>query len=289
VTIQAGQVLLEGRSSLWSGTKFRNSIHEAIHLAPTQVMLLRSKTTLVAERSANRSSGTITLCSKTEGNMKKTDSEIQQAVLRELKWDTRVEETDIGVEVDGGVVTLTGAVSSWAKRMAAQEAAQRVAGVLYVGNDVHVVPGSPGRTDTDIARAVRQALEWDVFVPEARIRSTVSDGWVTLEGDVDYWNQREDAERAIRNLAGVRGILADKIEIKPPKVISYDVRKSIEDALERQAEHEAKRIGLEVHDGRVTLWGSVHSWAEKRAVIGAAKGTPGVRSVDDHLRVETYA
>jgi osmotically-inducible protein OsmY len=142
VTIHAGQVLLEGRSSLWSGTKFLNSIHEAIYPAPTQVMLLRSEATLVAGRSVNRSSGAITLCSKTEGNMKKTDSEIQQAVLRELKWDTRVEATDIGVEVDGGVVTLTGAVSSWAKRIAAQEAAHRVVGVLYVGNDVHVVPGT---------------------------------------------------------------------------------------------------------------------------------------------------
>jgi osmotically-inducible protein OsmY len=222
--------------------------------------------------------------------MKKTDSEIQQAVLRELKWDTRVEETDVGVEVDAGVVTLTGTVSSWGKRMAAQEAAHRVAGVLDVANDVQVkVLGSLGRTDTDIARAIRQALEWDVFVPEARIRSTVSDGWVTLEGEVDYWSQREDAERAIRNLAGVRGILSDKIEIKPPTVIPHDVRKSIEDALERQAEHEAKRIGLEVRDGRVTLSGSVHSWAEKRAVIGAAKGTPGVRTVDDHLRVDPYA
>ena len=217
--------------------------------------------------------------------MKKTDSEIQQAVLRELKWDTRVEETHVGVEVDAGVVTLTGAVSSWAKRMAAQEAAHRVAGVLYVGNDVHVVPGSSGRTDTDIARAVRQALEWDVFVPEGRIRSTVSDGWVTLEGDVDYWSQREDAERAIRNLVGVRGV-SDKIEIKPPKVIPYDVRKSIEDALERQAEREAKRIALDVRDGRVSLSGIVHSWAEKMAVIGAVKGTPGVRSVDDQLRIE---
>lgn len=221
--------------------------------------------------------------------MKKTDSEIQQAVLREFKWDTRVEETDVGVEVDAGVVTLTGTVSSWAKRMAAQEAAHRVAGVLDVANDVQVkVPGSPGRTDTDIARAVRQALEWDVFVPEARIRSTVSDGWVTLEGDVDYWSQREDAERAIRNLAGVRGV-SSKIEIKPPKVVPYDVRKSIEDALERQAEREAKRIDLDVQDGRVSLSGIVHSWAEKQAVIGAAKGTPGVWSVDDHLRIKPYA
>ena len=118
-------------------------------------------------------------------NVTKTDSQIQQDVLRELKWDTRVEETDVGVEVDRAVVTLTGTVSSYAKRMAAQEAAHRVAGVLDVVNDIQVhLPGSLARTDTEIAQAVRHALEWDVVVPDTQIRSTVSDGWVTLEGDV---------------------------------------------------------------------------------------------------------
>jgi osmotically-inducible protein OsmY len=221
--------------------------------------------------------------------MKKTDSEIQQAVLRELKWDTRVEETDVGVEVDAGVVTLTGTVSSWAKRMAAQRAAHRVAGVLDVANDIQVkIPGSAGRTDTDIARSIRHALEWDVFVPEDRIRSTVSDGWVTLEGDVDFWDQRDAAERAIRDLSGVRGV-SNKIEIKPSLVDPDEVRTSIEDALERQAEREARRIDLKVQEGRVTISGTVHSWAEKDAVIGAAKRTPGVRSVEDQLRIEPYA
>jgi osmotically-inducible protein OsmY len=221
--------------------------------------------------------------------MKKTDSEIQQAVLTELQWDTRVEETDVGVEVDAGVVTLTGTVSSWAKKMAAQEAAHRVAGVLDVANDIQVkIPGSAGRTDTDIARSVRHALEWDVLVPEDRIRSTVSDGWVTLEGVVDYWNQRDDAENAICNLSGVRGV-SNKIEITPSKVDPTEVRKSIEDALERQAEREARRINIEVCEGRVTLSGSVHSWAEKEAVFGAAKGTPGVRSVEDRLEIKPYA
>jgi osmotically-inducible protein OsmY len=217
----------------------------------------------------------------------KTDSEIQQAVLRELKWDTRVEETDVGVAVHGGVVTLTGTVSSWAKRVAAQEAAHRVGGVLDVANDIEVeLPGSD-KSDTDIARAVRTALEWDVFVPEKRIQSTVSHGWVTLEGDVDYWTQRDDAERAVRNLSGVRGV-ANKIEIKPPKVIPQEVRRSIEEALERHAEREARRIELDVRDGRVSLTGVVHSWAEREAVIGAARGTPGVRTVDPHLRIEPY-
>jgi osmotically-inducible protein OsmY len=221
--------------------------------------------------------------------MKKTDAEIQQAVLRELKWDTRVEETDIGVEVDAGVVTLTGTVSSWAKRVAAQEAAHRVIGVLDVANDIQVkLPGDTRRTDTDIARAVRHALEWDVLVPDTRIRSTVSNGWVTLEGDVDYWSQRDDADKAIRNLAGVRAV-SNKIEIKPPRVVPFEVRIAIEEALERQAEREASSIDLNVQDGRVSVSGVVHSWAEKRAVIGAAKGTPGVCNVDDHLRIEPYA
>jgi osmotically-inducible protein OsmY len=221
--------------------------------------------------------------------IKKTDSEIQQDVLHELKWDTRVEETDVGVEVDNGIVTLTGTVDSWAKRMAAQEAAHRVRGVLDVANDIEVkLPGSAGRTDTDVARAVRNALEWDVFVPEAKIRSTVSDGRVTLEGDVDYWSQRDDAEKAVRNLAGVRGVI-NKIAVKPQMFLAADVRKSIESALERRAEREAKDVEIKVHDGRVTLSGLVRSWAERQAVIGAVKGTPGVRVVEDHLRTDPYA
>jgi osmotically-inducible protein OsmY len=221
--------------------------------------------------------------------IKKTDSQIQQDVLHELKWDTRVEETDVGVEVDSGVVTLTGIVDSWAKRMAAQEAAHRVRGVLDVANDIEVkLPGSAGRTDTDVARAVRNALEWDVFVPESKIRSTVSGGRVTLEGDVDYWSQRDDAEKAVRNLAGVRGVI-NKIAVKPQMFLAADVRKSIESALERRAEREAKDVEIKVHDGRVTLSGLVRSWAERQAVIGAARGTPGVQVVEDHLHTDPYA
>ena len=217
---------------------------------------------------------------------KRKDSEIQQDVLRELKWDTRVEETDVGIEVDEGIVTLTGTVSSWAKRLAAQEAAHRVAGVLDVANDITVkVPGDTGRTDTDIAGAVRRALEWDVFVPEKRLRSTVSNGWVTLEGTVDCWSERQDAERAVRNLAGVRGV-SNAIVVTPPAVLPADVRRAIEQALERQAEREARRITLDIRDGRVDLSGIVHSWVEREAVVGAAKATRGVREVQDHLRIE---
>lgn len=218
--------------------------------------------------------------------VKKVDAEVQQDVIRELKWDSRVDETDVGVEVDNGIITLTGTVSSWGKRIAAEEAAHRVRGVLDVANDIVVkVPGTGGRTDTEIAQAVRNALVWDVFVPDTRIQSTVSDGVVTLKGDVDSWIQRDDADRVVRNLTGVRGVRND-IVVKPPKVAASEVRKSIENALDRQAEREAERIRLEVIEGNVTLFGTVHSWAERQTVVGAAKGTPGVRSVDDKLRIE---
>jgi osmotically-inducible protein OsmY len=219
--------------------------------------------------------------------IRKTDSQLQQDVLRELKWDTRVDETEVGVQVKDGVVALTGVVSSWAKKIAAQEAAHRVMGVLDVANDLEV-QGLSTRTDADIARAVRIALEWDVFVPHQRIRTTVSQGVVTLEGSADYWSQRDDAQRAIKNLEGVRGII-NRIEVKPPIVPTDRMRQSIEAALERHAEREARRVSLDVENGRVTVSGVVGSYGEREAVVGAVRGTPGVRAVDDKLRIEPFS
>ncbi len=218
--------------------------------------------------------------------IKKKDTQIHHDVLEELKWDSRVDETEVGVEVDNGVVTLTGTVTSWAKRLAAQEAARRVIGVLDVANDIKVkVPGGLVRSDTEIAQAVRRALEWDVFVPEEKITSTISDGWVTLEGTVDLWSQRDDAERAVRNLMGVTGV-ANKITVTSAKPVTADVRRAIEQALERRAEREAQRIRVDVRDGSVTLTGSVHSWAERQSVVAAARFTPGVRAVQDNMLTE---
>jgi osmotically-inducible protein OsmY len=219
-------------------------------------------------------------------NPRKTDTQLHRDVLEELRWDSRVDETEVGVEVDAGVVTLTGTVTSWAKRLAAQEAVRRVIGVLDVANDIKVkVPGSQARTDTEIAQAVRRALEWDVYVPDEKIASTVADGWVTLEGAVDSWSQRADAERAVRNLTGVKAVI-NKITVTAAKPVTQDVRKAIEQALERRAEREAKRIQIDVRDGVATLTGSVHSWAERKSVVAAARFTPCVRNVEDHLRIE---
>jgi osmotically-inducible protein OsmY len=221
--------------------------------------------------------------------MERTDSEIKRQVLLELVWDTRVSEREVGVQAAAGIVTLTGTVGSWAKKVAAAEAAHRVAGVRDVANDIQVkVPGTAVRTDAEIAAAVRHALEWDILVPDTKIRSTVSDGWVTLAGVVDHWNERDDAERAVRNLAAVIGI-SNEIEVQPPKVLSGNVRASINDALQRRAAREAKRIAVEVRDGRVCLKGTVRSWAERQAVVGAATGTTGVRGIEDHLRIKPYA
>jgi osmotically-inducible protein OsmY len=221
--------------------------------------------------------------------MMKSDEQIHQDVLRELRWDSRVNDTEVGVEVDQGIVTLTGTVASYARRLAAQEAAHRVTGVLDVANDIRVkVLGSEGRTDMEIAQAVRQALVWEVLVPDTRITSTVTDGWVTLEGSVDRIRERDDAERAIRYLQGVHGV-RNKLVVRPPTVQSERVREVIEDALERCAAREAKRIRVQVSDGMVTLTGRVHSYAEKRAVLGAVSHAPGVHTVTEHLRIEPYA
>ncbi|HLW59845.1 MAG TPA: BON domain-containing protein, partial [bacterium] len=132
----------------------------------------------------------------------RSDAEIQKSVLDELKWDGRVLATDVGVEVNKGVVTLTGTVDNYAKRIAAQEAAHKVVGVLDVANDIQIrIPSRYGRTDTEVAQAVRQALEWNVFVPHERIQSTVSNGMVTLTGTVDRWTQCDEAHRAVSKLS----------------------------------------------------------------------------------------
>jgi len=215
----------------------------------------------------------------------KTDGQIQKDVLEELLWDTRVAATDVGVEVDNGVVTLTGTLNSYAKKLAAREAAHRVAGVLDVADDTQVIPlSSFRRTDTDIAEAVRRALGWHALVPGERIQSTVSDGFVTLEGEVDNWNQRLEAESAIRNLQGVRGVL-NRVRVGGKRVEPQVIRKTIEDALERRAQREANRINVRVEDAKVTISGDVQNWAEETAILGAAAHAPGVRSVDNELRI----
>lgn len=219
---------------------------------------------------------------------RRSDRDLKQRILRELKWDSRVSWASINVEVADGIVTLVGIVPSYVQKIAAQEAAHRVAGVLDVANDIEVRPVDQFvRTDSEIAGAVRNALEWDALVPNELIQSTVSDGWVTLEGQVDYGRERADAERAIRRLAGVVGVI-NKITIRKQTVNEKQLREEIEIALERRADREAGRLRIEVHDDAVDLWGRVHSWQEKRAVIGSIAHAPGVTQLKDHLQIDPY-
>ena len=219
---------------------------------------------------------------------RRSDTQLAQRIMRELKWDSRIDWTSINVTVNDGVVTLTGTVPTYAEKLAAQSAAHRVTGVLDVANDIEVKPVDQFvRTDTQIASAVRAALEWSALVPNELIQSTVSNGWVTLEGEVDFWRERGDAEHAIRQLAGVVGVI-NKITVRKRPIDSKELRSEIELALERRADREAERLRVEVNDGAVDLFGRVHSWQEKRAVIGSISHAPGVIQVRDHLRIDPY-
>ncbi len=214
-----------------------------------------------------------------------SDEEIKEAVLDELKWDPEVDPTDVGVEVDDGVVTLTGTVESYAMKYAAEKAAHRVLGVKAVANDIKVMlPSERVRTDTAIAEAAANALRWDTIVPSDRIKVTVRDGRITLEGDVDWYFQKEAAGRDVRNLIGVKGV-TNLIRVLAPTVSPTEVKSKIEDALERSAELDARRIRVETRDGKVVLSGTVRSWVEREEAEGAAWATRGVRDVENLITV----
>jgi osmotically-inducible protein OsmY len=219
----------------------------------------------------------------------KTDFELQQDVMREIRWDSRFERAQIGVAVRNGVVALTGSVDSFGLKWAANEIAHRVSGVLDVANDIQVsLVGTLHKSDAELAAAVRHALEWDVFVPEQKIKTTVSNGWVTLEGEVNLLREREDAGAVIRNLTGVKGVV-NLISVRERGLEPAKVRRKIEDVLERRADRDAERISVTVSGGCVTLEGRVRSWSDKNAILGAVGHAPGVRKLDDRLKVDPMA
>lgn len=218
--------------------------------------------------------------------MPRTDFDIQTAVQRELKWDSQVEDTHVSIKVDKGVVMLTGVVSSYAEKIAAQDAAHRIKGVLDVVNDIEVkIPELQMCSDIEIAQAVRRALEWDPLIAAEKIQATISNGWVTLEGSVPFWADRSHAEMVVRNLIGVRGV-TNNLAIGDTTVAPETVRHAVEEALERRADQEAARIQVAVINGTVYLTGHVRSWNEKQAVLGAVGHAPGVQRIEDRLYID---
>lgn len=215
----------------------------------------------------------------------KTDSDLKKDVLTELSWDPLVPEARVGVAVNDGVVTLTGHLDTYAEKVAARRAVERVSGVKAIAVEVDVVPmGIHQRSDTEIATAVEHALGWNTSVPQDRVKVTVEKGWVTLSGELDWNFQRRAVERMVRPLKGVVGI-TDNIRLKALP-ISVNLSNRIQEALTRQAVREARRIEISMDGSVVTLHGRVHSWAERSAAEGATWSAPGVSRVNNQLTIE---
>jgi len=213
------------------------------------------------------------------------DVELRQNVLDELEFEPSIDAADIGVTAKDGVVTLMGHVSSYAEKIIAERAARRVNGVRAIAQEIEVrYPGDKKTADDEVAKRALSILKWDAVIPQNAIEVTVQKGWVTLVGDVTWQYQRKAAEDAIWKLSGVTGV-TNKISIRQ-SVRKSDVKKQIEDALERHARVEAQAIRVNVLDGnKVMLEGNVESWAEREAVRDAAWSVAGVQIVDDRLTI----
>jgi len=212
----------------------------------------------------------------------KTDAELQQDVMNELKWEPTIKAAEIGVAVKDGVVTLSGYVDSYVKKWTAERAAARVSGVRAVAEGIQVrLPGSLKRSDEDLAGAVANVLEWNVLVPHDRVKVKVQDGLVTLSGEVDWWYQKNAAEEAVRYLMGVV-LFNNEITVKPV-VKPQNIKDKIISALQRNALLDSRRITVETRGGWVILSGSVRNWAERAEAQWTAWAAPGVSEVDNNI------
>lgn len=217
----------------------------------------------------------------------KADIQLQRDILDELDWEPSIDAAEIGVTVDDGVARLDGRVPSYIDKLAAERAALRVSGVKAVANDIEVkFRGARAPLDAEIARAAADALEWSVSVPAGRIKVAVSEGWVTLDGQVGWQWQRQAAQNAVRHLLGVRGVV-NNILLKPQSSAA-EVGSQIEAAFQRNAEIDAKKVKIELHGDTITLRGEVRSWAERQEAERTAWAAPGVSHVRNRIEVVPY-
>lgn len=213
-----------------------------------------------------------------------TDRNLHQAVLDEFEWDPSFNAAHIGVAVEGGIVTLSGHVASYAEKVAAERAAKRVAGVRGVAQEIEVrYPSDKKTADDQIAKRALDMLSWDTTIPEDKISVTVQKGWVTLSGEVNWGYQRIQAENAVRRLSGVTGV-TNAIAVTT-SARATDVKERIEKALKRNAEVESNRIRVSVTGGKVVLEGNVKAWYERDLVERTAWAAPGVTAVEDRISI----
>lgn len=215
----------------------------------------------------------------------KTDVQIQKDVMDEIKWDPFLSVTEIGVTVKNGIVTLSGNVNSYTKKIAAEKAAKRVSGVKIVAEDINVgISPEYRKTDTEIAEAVLNALKWHSAVQEEKIKIKVEDGIVKLEGEVEWEYQRNNAKIAIESLIGVRSVI--NLILVKPKVLASDIEKRISNAFHRSATIDAEKITVSVSGTKVILRGKVSSYAEKEEAERVAWAAPGVTTVESNLEIK---
>lgn len=214
----------------------------------------------------------------------KTDAQLHQDIRQALDWEPSLNPTHIDVAVRDGVVTLTGFVTSLTEKWTTEHIVKSVSGVKAVADDLEVrLPTENERTDSDIARAAVTALEWNTSVPHDRIAVTVRNGWITLDGSVDWPYQKTVAEEAVRPLMGVKGVT--NALVVQPKVEATDISAKIAEAFKRNAALEAQKIWVEAAGNKIILRGNLHSWIERAEAERIAASAPGVAEVENHISV----
>jgi VCBS repeat-containing protein len=215
----------------------------------------------------------------------KTDTEIKTDVLSEIKYEPSLKVTDIGVLVKDGTVTLNGSVTNYHEKLVAVHAVKRVAGVVAIADDIEVIlPDSPYHSDGDIAAAAAHKLEWSTTIPKGTVIPTVHNGWISLEGEVEWWYQQDAAETVVQHLAGVRGV-SNSLRVQSTDKIPA-VGMGIEAAIDRNAMLDASKIRVEIVGNKVILHGTVRTLAQREEAERIAWAAKGVFSVEDHLAVK---